>query len=138
MKLLNFLKKEKEKLSKSMFNIEEEILALFGMYIRDYQKRTLSFKDIQDAFSIYGYEIIENSDNYFLLKDRNNNLREIFYNEQLIEIMALYGDEEAKKCMEAILDWKFTLGKEIPKSWKNIDNKWVCRQKKFKNHTIKI
>ena len=138
MNIINFLKKEKEKVSRSMFNIEEELLALFGMYIREYQRKSLSYKDIKNAFIIYGYEIVENNDNYFLLKDKDGNLREIHYNEQLIEIMAFYGDEEAKKCMGAILDWKKTLGHEIPNTWKNVDNKWVCKQRKFKNHTIKI
>lgn len=138
MKLLNFLKKQKETLSKSMFNIEEETLALFGMYIREYQRKALSYKDMKDAFNIFGYDIVENTENYFLVKDTDGYLREIFYNEDLIEIMAFYGDEEAKKCMEAILDWKITLGHQIPKYWKNVDNKWVCKQKKFKNHTIKV
>ena len=138
MKLLNFLKRQKEYLTKSMFNIEEETLAIFGMYIREYQRKALSYKEIKNAFIILGYEIIENNDNYFLVKDKNNNLREIFYNEELIEIMAFYGDEESKKCMEAILDWNKAHGHEISNIWKNVDNKWVCKQKKFKNHTIKI
>ena len=138
MKLLNFLKKQKEELNKSMFNIDEEVLALFGMYIREYQRKALSYKDIKNAFMIYGYEIVNCSDNYVLIKDKNGNLREIVYNEQLIEIMAFYGDKEAKKCMDAILDWKMTFGYEIPKHWKNVNNEWHCQIKKFKNHTIKI
>ena len=79
MNILNFLKKEKEKVSRSMFNIEEELLALFGMYIREYQRKSLSYKDIKNAFIIYGYEIVENNDNYFLLKDKDGNY---IYNEK--------------------------------------------------------
>ena len=131
MKLLDLLKKQKEEIDKSMYSINPDTLAIFGMFIREYQRGTLTLKELRNTFLIYGYQMLENTDSYFLLMDKNNNQKELFYNEYLIEMMAIHGDMESKKCMDAILDWRVCQGKEIPKYWKNINNEWVCNIKKM-------
>ena len=55
----NVAKYKKKELIKNKFIIEEEILVLFGAYIREFQRNTLTLKELKEAFKIYGYEIIE-------------------------------------------------------------------------------
>ena len=140
MKLLSFLKKSKKELLEktSMFNIDEEVLVLLGTFIRAYQKGEISFDDLKMSFNIYGYEIMTYTGGCVIVKNENESIYEIHYNEKLMELMAFYGDEESIKCMNAILDWKQMHGHEISKQWHNKDNKWYCKQRKFKKHVTTI
>ena len=115
-----------------MFNIKESTLAFFGSCIVQFQMNIISLEQLKTIFKIFGYELINDIGygcNYFLVRDDNGNEYDIYYNEKLIELMAIYGDESAMKGMSAILDWERDFGYGSHKNWVNVDRKWVFTKK---------
>lgn len=104
----DILRKNREQ-KRSMFNIKESTLAFFGSCIVQFQMNIISLEQLKSIFKTFGYELINDIGygcNYFLVRDDNGNEYDIYYNEKLIELMAIYGDESAMKGMSAILDWE--------------------------------
>jgi hypothetical protein len=144
MKILDYLKnhregvlKEKELMKRNMFNIKDDVLFFFGSSLLDFQMNRLSLEQLKSMFNVFGYEVLNDigyGSNYFLICDSNGQEYDIYVNEDLFEFLAIRGNEEALKCMYAILDWERDFGYNKHKNWISVNRKWVLNSKMVLKH----
>ena len=90
-------------------------------------------------FNAFGFTLLNDvqyGTNYFLVCDRSGQEYDINVNEEMFEFLAVRGNEEAKRCMKAILDWERDFGYTNHKNWVNVDRKWVLNLKFGKKSII--
>ena len=113
MSLLNYLKScrdeivsKREECKRNMFNIKEDTLYFFGSIILDFQMNRISLVELNSMFNAFGFTLLNDvqyGTNYFLVCDRNGQEYDIYVNEEMFEFLAIRGNEEAKRCMKAII-----------------------------------
>lgn len=146
MSLLNYLKSyrddvinKRELYKRNMFNIKEDTLYFFGSTILDFQMNRISLVELNSMFNAFGFTLLNDvqyGTNYFLVCDRSGQEYDINVNEEMFEFLAVRGNEEAKRCMKAILDWERDFGYTNHKNWVNVDRKWVLNPKFGKKSII--
>lgn len=146
MSLLNYLKNyrdeivsKREACKRNMFNIKEYTLYFFGSTILDFQMNRISLVELKSMFNVFGFTLLNDvqyGSNYFLICDNNGQEYDIYINDEMFEFLAIRGNEEAKRCMKAILDWESAYGYSNHKNWVNIDRKWVLNPRFGKKSVI--
>ena len=146
MSLLNYLKSYRDEIvnkrevcKRNMFNIKEDTLYFFGSTILDFQMNRISLVELKSMFNAFGFTLLNDvqyETNYFLVCDRSGQEFDINVNEEMFEFLAIRGNEEAKRCMKAILDWERDFGYTNHKNWVNVDRKWVLTPKFGKKSII--
>lgn len=139
MSLLNYLRNCREdivnkrnKCKRNMFNIKEDTLYFFGSTLLDFQMNRISLSELKSMFNVFGFTLLNEvhyGSGYFLICDENGQEYDININDEMFEFLAIRGNEEAQKCMKAILDWESAYGYSNHKNWVNIDRKWVLNNK---------
>ena len=109
--------------------IKEDVLYFFGSCILDFQMNRLSLEQLKSMFNVFGYEVLSDigyGSNYFLICDSSGQEYDIYVNDSLFEFLAIRGNDEALKCMNAILDWERDFGYPVHKNWINVAKK-MCK-----------